>query len=76
MRSLLAYAAASILPCRAAPTPLPQAGEGDSPAASGVRGVENLLGLDEDLSADASAKAEWPESERRWMSTWRWASPK
>ena len=39
--------------------PSPLAGEGDSPAASGVRAVENSLGTaDADPSAEASAKAE------------------
>ena len=39
------------------PSPLPQAGEGDSPAASGVRAVGSSTD-DADPSAEASAKAE------------------
>jgi phosphomethylpyrimidine synthase len=34
----------------AAPTPLPQAGEGDSPAASGERGVESPLDAEEGMA--------------------------
>jgi phosphomethylpyrimidine synthase len=34
----------------AAPSPLPQAGEGDSPAASGVRAVESSVDVEEGMA--------------------------